>query len=50
MNELTTIVVVVVLLCLGTWYLAKLSVETEPMDLAGLACSVLALGYIWGMK
>ena len=48
MTEIVHIITVCILLTLATGWGAKMSVECEIMDVAGLFCTALALGYLAG--
>jgi hypothetical protein len=48
MSDLVQIISVCTLLVLAIGWASKLSVECEIMDVAGLFCTALALGYLAG--
>lgn len=48
MPEIVHIITVCVLLTLAIGWAAKVSIESEIMDVAGLFCTALALGYLAG--
>jgi len=48
MTDLVHIFTVCVLLTLAIGWAAKMSIEAEIMDIAGLFCTALALGFLAG--
>lgn len=48
MSDLAHIITVCILLTLAIGWAAKISIEAEIMDVAGLFCTALALGYLAG--